>query len=105
MPALLSGPELYDAIMDAIESDLTTENLEDTKEMILQASPEGRAEMAARYERAYTEFDVKSKEYEKRWMKQFHAYKHAAMQAVEQESHEADDASVLSIEASMNSAT
>ncbi len=102
MPSLLSGPELYDAVMDGIEPDLTTENLEDTKEMILQASPEQRVEMAARYEQAYRMFDEKAKEYEKRWMEQFRAYKHAAMHTLEGQLKREDDAAVQSIEAQIS---
>ena len=76
---LISGSDLYDTIMGAIEPDLTSANLETTKQRVLDATLDERKEMATRYSDAFVEYDKRVGEHEKEWAKSFHTYKRQSL--------------------------
>lgn len=100
MPFLFTGPELYDLIMGGIEPDLTADNMERTKQSILDATPEARAEMAKRYDLAFTEYDKQAEEYQREWNEQFKQYKRRSMRELEAQV-QAAEGDLTSLESAM----
>ncbi len=95
---LLDGTELYDAIMDEIEPDLLSGNLERTKQWLREALPEERAEMTARFTEAFKEYDARMGEFEKDWLKQFAAHKRTGMKSLEQKMQAGEDQDITALE-------
>ncbi len=103
IPPILTGPELYDSIMGEIEEDLMNDNLEVTKQVMAEALPEDRAEMLARYDKAFSEYDKRAAQYEKDWGAQLHTYKRTTMHSLEEQTRNEDEAPLMQeIEAQMS---
>ncbi len=103
-PFLFTGPELYDLIMGGIEPDLTAENMEKTKQAILDVTPEQRAEMAKRYDLAFAEYDKQAEDYQREWNEQFKQYKRNSMQQLEAQV-QAAEGDLTSLESAMAAVT
>ena len=103
MPFLLTGPELYDLIMSGIEPDLMVEHMERTKQAILDATPEKRAEMGRRYDLAFAKYDVRATEHQEQWMEQFRQYKRTSMQQLEAQVRAADNHAIGQLESDISS--
>jgi hypothetical protein len=62
-PNIPSGKEVYDTIMNAIEPDLTTSKLPLLKEKYKDETQKEASNRAARYDRAFKEYDTRYQQY------------------------------------------
>jgi len=56
-PAIPSGKEIYDGIMGKIDPELLFDNLPKLKEQYAEETPEQKKRRAARYNKAFAEYD------------------------------------------------
>lgn len=105
LPPLFFGDNaLYDFIMKDVEPELVSDVVPTLGGKYASESQSDRKERAARYERAFAEYDKRFEEYKTYWKRQMQAHQRAAMQSVELASRENESSSMTDLESSILSA-
>ncbi len=102
-PDVVSGQEIYDQIMRSIEPELTSTQLPLLPEKYPNETPEEKIARAARYTKAFAEYDKKFQEYCDKWGQDLRTYKRLATAFIEQEHRTGEqDNAMAEIESSLN---
>ncbi len=102
MPPIATGEQLYDLIMAEVDPRLMSGNIEATKKMIMEATPEERVKFAQELETSFAAYDALAKEEQQAWAEQFHAYKREVMRGMQMEERSKDEQTMHTIESQIS---
>lgn len=97
----LKPDDIYDALMQEIEPDLVSAQQATLKVKYADETPEAKAERAARYEAAFTEYDKRYEAFEQELQTKVRMYQKSAMQTVEQNTKDREQDDLTAIESSL----
>ncbi len=103
-PVIPDGDALYRQIMGGIEPDLLPETIGVLKEKYVGETPEQAQERAARYEKAFAEYDRQYAAFMERMETAVRAYEHAAVASIEREDRTDEDAQMQDLESAISAA-
>jgi len=103
-PAIPSGKEIYDSIMVAIDPELLSENLPKLKEQYTDETPEQKKKRAARYNKAFAEYDKRFAVYMAELHGKVAQFRKQAIVEVESHDRKDDDNKMQEIESFFNAA-
>ncbi len=98
-----SGEELYNKLMAGIEPELLTQNLPTLEEKYKNESPEDAKARAAKYDKAFAEYEKQLAAYMSGMQRQVTTYKRTALQSAEAEDRTRDRATLQSLETEFSS--
>lgn len=101
-PQVLSGDDLFDAIMSQIEPDLTTKVYPTLEEKYKGETPEQNAERKERYIKAVDEYKKRFAQYEMEWDARFRSAQAAVVASIEEIDRDEEDVQMQSLENSMH---
>ena len=99
-----TGDELYNLLMGGIEPDLTTDQLPLLDEKYAAETPEQAKIRAARYEKAFAEYDKQLNAYLAKLEAKVREYQSAARQSVENEERQKEGQALSGIEDAIGAA-
>lgn len=98
------GRELYDQIMGGIEPELTSAQLPLLTDRYKDETPEARSARAARFKKAFAEYQKQFNEYTVKWEEQMRHYAHALQTGVEEGEKASDDDTIQGLDDAISSA-
>ena len=98
MPPVLTGDEIYDSLMQTIEPELLIAVMPTLEEKYKHETPEQAKERAARYEKAFKEYDRKFGEYKENWIGQWNLYRHHVLHGAEKKSRTKESGGLRALE-------
>jgi len=104
MPPILTGDEIYDSLMQAIEPELMIAAMPTLEEKYKNETPEQAKERAARYQKAFDTYDQKFEEYKRNWQEQWGKYKRQAMRGAEEKNRVEETNDLSAVEAAITQA-
>ncbi len=102
-PVIPDGDALYAQIMGGIEPDLVPGTIGALKEKYAGETPEQAKARAARYERAFAEYDQQYAAYMQETEAKVRTYEHAAIASVEYDDRADEDAQMQDLESAISS--
>ena len=97
-----TGDQLYNMLMSKIEMDLTTDQLALLDEKYKGEAPEQAQERAARYEKAFAEYDKQLAAYLATLETKVHQYQTTARKSLEHEERTKEEQELGGLEQAMN---
>jgi len=104
MPSVLTGEQLYNQIMEAIEPDLLTTAIVGLDEKYKGETAEQKAARLERYRKAYETYDQKFQENHTAWYAEWAQYKKRALKSAEARNATKESQEMQNLEQSMSQA-
>ncbi len=101
-PKLLTGEQVYNLIMQAIEPELTTDQRSVLDEKYKGETPEQAKERVVRYRKAFEMYDIAYQKYMEELATAVRGYQTALRRDIEQGAKEKDSTGLTSIESALS---